>query len=171
MSWVNTYIISQYRLLSAIEDFAGNVEIPEGESTRTFSQDNFAFSAEETDPNNFEGLIFSTNSRDDFDNGRISTAAGNTVPDDSIASIVIPSSLVDETSNELTRFVFSVYADDTLFQPRVDYVEFRGFEVGSVILAATPYHVTTNTNLEKFTVSDLSEPVTIQFKKATVCSE
>jgi hypothetical protein len=153
-------------LFNAIEDFAGSVDIPTGQSTHTFSRDNFAISAEEPDSSNFEGLVFSTDSRDNFENGRISTAPGNIVPEDSIASIIIPSSFVDGTSNEVARFVFSVFADDTLFQPRSDIVEFRDLEVGSVFLSATPYGVTANNNLQSFIVSDLTEPVTIQFEKA-----
>jgi hypothetical protein len=161
---------SHYRLFNAIEDFAGSVGIPTGQSTHTFSRDNFAISAEEPDSSNFEGLVFSTDSRDNFENGRISTAPGNIVPEDSIASIIIPSSFVDGTSNEVARFVFSVFADDTLFQPRSDIVEFRDLEVGSVFLSATPYGVTANNNLQSFIVSDLTDPVTVQFEKTTVCS-
>ena len=161
-------LTSQYRLFDAIEDFAGSVDIPAEQSTRTFSQDNFALSAEQINVN-FEGLTFSTNSRDNFDNGRISTTAANTIPMDSIASIIIPSSLRDETSRELTRLVFSVFSDDTLFQPRVDLVRFQDFEVGSVFLSATPYRDTINDNLQSFTVSNLSDTVTIQFQKAMVC--
>ena len=158
---------SQYRLFDAIEDFAGSVEIPAEQSTRAFSQDNFALSAEQINVN-FEGLTFSTNSRNNFDNGRISTTAANTIPVDSIASIIIPSSLRDETSSELARLVFSVFSDDTLFQPRVDLVRFQDFEVGSVFLSATPYRDTINDNLQSFTVSDLTDTVTIQFQKAVV---
>ena len=165
----STILTSQYRLFNAIEDFAGSVEIPTDQNTRTFSQNNFALSAEQINTN-FEGLTFSTNSRDNFDNGRISTTAANTVPVDSIASIMIPSSLVEDTSNELTRLVFSVFSDDTLFQPRVDLIKFRDFEVGSVFLSATPYGVTVNDNLQSFTVSDLRDAVTVQFQKAMVCT-
>ena len=152
-------VFPTYRLLDAIEDFTGNVQIPPGQSTISFPQDNFALFAEETDPDDFAGLTFSTDSRDNFDNGRIGTSLGSSVPGDSIAAITLPPSILDDDTSTLRRFSFAVYADDTLFQSRGESQRFEGLQVGSVIVSATLHGVT---------VSDLTEPVTIQFGKAMV---
>lgn len=151
----------QYRLLNAIEGFTGSVEIPAGQSTRSFSQERFAISAEQTDSNNFRGLTFSTNSSDNFNRGRIATSSGNTVPDDSFASVMLPSSLLDDldSANEPRRFSFGVFADDTLFPRQEDSSEYDDLEVGSVIISVT---------LHGSTVRDLTDSVSLSFKKAVV---
>lgn len=146
------------RLLTAIEDFAGSVEIPPGQQNRTFSQNRFAFSAEEADSNNFNGITFSTNIRDDFDSGTVGTTPGNSVPDDSVASVVLPPSILDGRSG-LQRFSFVIFSGDTLFQPLTELSE--DYEVGSVIISAT---------LHGFNVTQLSDPVVITFEKAVVGS-
>ena len=145
-----------YRLLDGIEDFGGSVMISPGQSTVAFPRDNFAISAEDFDPENFEGVTFSTDTRDNFDSGRIGTSAGTSIPDTSVAAITLPPSLLATSSNVSRRVSFTVFADDTLFQPRggTDDVQ-----VGSVFISAT---------LHGSIVRGLQDPVSIQFEKTTV---
>ena len=150
----------QHSLLLALDDFAGGVEITAGQTTVTFSRDNFAISAEEVDSSTFEGITFSTNSRRNFRDGQVGTSSGTSAPSDSVASIVLPLSLLEDSSSGSQRFGFSVFEDDTLFQPRSTPEEFRELEVGSVFISATLYGST---------VSGLTDEVTVRLQKSTVC--
>lgn len=127
--------------------------IPTGQSTVTFPRKNFAISAEEIDSGNFSGITFSTNTRDNFDNGRIVTSAGTSVPDGSVASITLPPSLLDSSSDGSRRLSFSTFGDDTLFQSR------SGVRVGGVVISAT---------LHGSDVSGLQDPVSIRFETTVV---
>lgn len=144
-----------HRLLNGIDDFGGSVRIPPGQSAVDFSQENFAIAAGQFDFRNFEGVTFSTSTRDSFNSGRVGTSAGVSIPDNSVASITLPPSLLDGSPNMMRRIGFTVFAGDTLFQLRGD-----SEEVGSVIISATLYGST---------VSGLSDPVMIQFEKTRVC--
>ena len=146
----------RHRLLSALEDFTGSVPVSEEETSRSFSQDNFALSAAEIDPVSFEGLTFSTDSNDNFRDATVATSMGTTVPTDSIASISLPPSLLVDGGNESQRISFALFADDTLFQPRQLP---KDLEVGSVFVSAI---------LHGSTVSGLTDTVTIILQKAMV---
>lgn len=155
----DSYTLPFNRLLSAIEDFAGSVEIPAGQRNRTFSQNRFAFSTEEADSSNFNGITFSTNTRDDFDSGTIGTSPGTSVPSDSVASVVLPPEILAGRSGA-QRFSFVIFSGDTLFQSQTELSE--DSVVGSVIISAT---------LHGYTVTQLSKPVIITFEKAVVGSK
>ena len=96
---------------------------------------------------------------ENFKDSRVGTTAGDTVPSDSVASISLPPSLLDDVSTGQQRFGFSVFEDGTLFQSRNTPEEFQGLEVGSVVISATLYGST---------VSGLDDDVRVQLQKSTV---
>jgi hypothetical protein len=146
-------------LLSALEDFAGDIDITPGQRSQTLSEDNFALHAENVDTNDFEGITFSTNSRNSFRSGTVGSSSGSSVPLDAVASIVLPQSVLGRVnSTGSQRISFSLFDDDALFQPLSTPEVFRGLNVGSVIVSATIYDAT---------ATGLSDPVTARFQKST----
>ena len=134
------------------------MDITPGETTLTLSQENFALHVEEVTSNNFEGITFSTNSRRNFQNGRVGSTSGSSVPSDAVVSIVLPPSTLSGSGSQ--RIGFSLYDDGTLFQPRNTAKEFQGLDVGGVFISATVYGSI---------ATGLSDPVTARFLKSTVC--
>ena len=157
---------SLYRLLDAIDDFTADVMIPAGQDTLTYSQESVAVISEQANVTGFEGRTFSTNTRNNFNTNRVQTTVGTTIPDGAVASLTLPGSLFDDLSiaNGERRLGFSVFSEDTFFQPRSNSDAanaFAGLEIGGPIISAFVRGVT---------VSGLTNRVSLTFQKSTVRS-
>lgn len=157
---------SLHRLLDAIDDFTADVMIPAGQNPLTYSQENIAIISEQASNTGFEGRTFSTNSRNNFDTNIVQTTVGTTIPNGAVASLTLPDSLFNElgTTSGDSRLGFSVFSEDTFFQPRPNSdpaTTFAGLEIGGPIISAFVRGVT---------VSGLTNRISLTFQKITVCN-
>ena len=138
--------------------------IPGGQNKLTYSQDSFSIISEDVNTVNFEGRTFSINTRNNFGDGTVQTTTSTATPTDTVAALTLPSSLYSRLgiTNSDSRLGFTVYAGDTLFQPRSDSSAARQYadmELAGPIISAFVRDVT---------VAGLIDPVTVTFQKYRV---
>ena len=144
-----------------------------GQQPATFTADNGGLSvgAIAPDVNNFPGVSYDVN----FDpDGSIQTATPVLAASSNAqTSISIPSSIFNELGLDAAtladvRFGFSVFQDDSLFQPPKEAgsgVSARSTAIGSSIISA----VLSSKDDSEIPVNDLSTPVAIEFSPKKVC--
>ena len=102
-----------------------------------------------------------------FDAGSISTVPGESVSSTGACSFSLPGTLLDDLEmagvldedQMVSRFSFTVFANDTFFQPletSETALQFSGFEVGSVVISTTV--------VGSDGVESLSRPVIMRFQ-------
>ncbi len=152
-------------------DRLGEIVGLEVDGKATFSRDNFAIHVDETEVDQYRGITFRVDTEIDtleaFEADSITTVAQEeetnrtgavsiSLPDTLLSDLIADGFLGGEVSS---RFSYSVFIDDALFQSlpgSESAVEFRGYEVGSVIVSAAVAGIDR--------VSDLSKPVRMRFQ-------
>ena len=137
----------------------------------TLPRDNFAMHLDDTIVRTYSGKTFTLDTDIDalstFYAGSISTVSEENLSSTGACSFSLPSSLLDdlemagllEEEQMVSRFAFTVFADDTFFQPLESSetaLQFEGFEVGSVIISTTV--------VSYDGVVDLSSPARMRFQ-------
>ena len=139
--------------------------------TVTLPRDNFAMHLDDTIVRTYSGKTFTLKTDidvlDTFDADSISTVSEENQSSTGACSFSLPSSLFDdlemagllEEEQMVSRFAFTVFADGTFFQPRESSetaLQFKGFDVGSVIISTTVVGYDG--------VGDLSNPARMRFQ-------
>ena len=139
--------------------------------TITFARDNFAMHLDDTIIRTYSGITFTLDTDIDvlntFDASNISTVSEENVSSTGACSFSLPSSLLDDLEmagllkedQMVSRFAFTVFANDNFFQPletSETALQFKGFEVSSVIISTTVVGYDG--------VGDLSSPARMRFQ-------
>ncbi len=152
-------------------DRFGEIVGLEVDGKATFSRDNFAIHVDETEVNQYRGITFRVGTDIDtleaFEADSITTIAQEEETNRTGAvSISLPDTLLSDLIEDgffgsvlSSRFSYNVFIDDALFQSlpgSESAAEFRGYEVGSVVVSAAVAGIDN--------VSDLSKPARMRFQ-------
>ena len=153
-------IFQPHSLRESIEEVTESIPIPENETQVILTRESFAVAVQEVEPGQFDGLTFSADVANGFDdtNSQLDTnSLSFSETDDAIGSLSLPRTLFNNinTSRNNTRITQSVFLTDSLFLRR----EKNFSEVGGIILAAS---VVGNS------VSGLDPPIQLNFLKNPV---
>ena len=159
------------RLLASVETFTEIVNLPAGETERTFAEETFVLHVQDTPVDQYTGVTYALNvdinTQTGFDTvaDSVSSTAGMEAP--STTSLTVPETALEDagiSSGQNARLAYNVFANDTLFQLRPEFRATSGLEsfaVGSAIQSLTVAG-SGNSSLQ------LSNPVRIRFQKKKV---
>ena len=159
------------RLLASVETFAEMVNLPTGESERTFAEETVVLHVQDTPVDQYTGVTYALNIDINIQTGfdtvadSVSSTAGMEAP--STTSLTVPETALEDagiSSGQNARLAYNVFANDTLFQLRPEFRAASGLEsfaVGSAIQSLTV------ANSDKSRLQ-LSNPVRIRFQKTKV---
>ena len=153
-----------HSLRESIEDVTESIPIPENETQVVLTRETFAVAVQEVEPDSFEGLTFSADISNGFEDANTQldmSSLSFSETDEAIASLSLPPTLFDNlvnASRNNTRITQSVFLTDSLFLRR----ENNFSEVGGIILAAS---VVGNR------VTGLDPPIQLNFLKNPVSAQ
>ena len=139
--------------------------------TATLPREKFAMHLDDTTVHAYSGITFTLDTDIDalstFNASSISTVSDENLSSGGACSFSLPSNLLGnlemagplEEEQMVSRFAYTVFTDDTFFQPRENSetaLQFKGFEVGSVIIS---------TNVDgNDGIGNLSRPARMRFQ-------
>lgn len=118
-----------------MDKIAENIPLEDGKSSIALTRENLVLQANKVEKDSFKGFKFGIK-----ENGTVTANS-----DDSVTSVDLPTSVLKNTSNTTTRVGFVHYANNKLFQSKL---EGNATRLSNIILSSSVYNTDTS-NLAK----------------------
>lgn len=131
VQWVSVKDCVVFRIIKVLDTIAENIPIENGKSSIALTTENLVLQANKVNKVSFNGIIFGIK-----EGGTISTN-----PDDSVISVDLPSSVLQNTNSPSSRVGFVHYANNKLFQSTLEGSETK---LSNNVLSSSVYNTDTS---------------------------